>query len=313
MSRQEKHNFLSRWVLRNVQVFMATLGRFYRNPVATLMTVTVIGITIALPSGMFVLLENLKSVSDGWDGGAQISLFLEENVNEEQAKRLQKTIAAKAKVASVQYISKEAALKEFKELSGFDAALDALGKNPLPSVLVVHPSLEHSAPLQLDLLVSELQRNPQVNLAQLDMLWVKRLYALIDLGKRGIFIITILLGLAVLLIIGNTIRLDINNRRDEIVIIKLVGATNAFVRRPFLHLGAVYGLFGGLIAWLLVQTAIMLLHGPVANLTSLYAKKFAVSGLSFVDSISVIAGATALGLLGAWIAVSRHLDSIEPR
>mgnify|MGYP001816626389 FL=1 len=215
-------------------------------------------------------------------------------------------------MASVNYISRSEALQEFQRLSGFGDALQALKDNPLPSVLVIHPTANASTPAATEKLLQRLQAYPPVDVAQLDMQWVKRLYVIMELVRRGVVVLAALLALAVLLVVGNTIRLAIQNRRDEIVVMKLIGGTDGFIRRPFLYTGFWYGLFGGVIAWLLVSLSLSILRDPVERLTGLYQSQFELSGLDITTTGMLIGTSILLGLAGSWLAVGRHLRDIEP-
>ena len=300
------------YLLRHLQVFFYSLGVLSRSPFATLMTTAVIGIALALPSGLHVVLQNAQQLSGGWDGAAQISLFLKRSVPEEEANRLARQIQKLPEVASVNYISRSEALQDFQRLSGFGDALEALKDNPLPSVLVIHPTANASTPAATEKLLQRLQGYPPVDVAQLDMQWVKRLYVIMELVRRGVVVLAALLALAVLLVVGNTIRLAIQNRRDEIVVMKLIGGTDGFIRRPFLYTGFWYGLFGGVIAWLLVSLSLSILRDPVERLTGLYQSQFELSGLDFTTTGMLIGTSILLGLAGSWLAVGRHLRDIEP-
>lgn len=209
-------------------------------------------------------------------------------------------------------ISREAALKEFQELSGFRAALKALVENPLPTVIVVQPGPQWITDDRAQNLLEKLARRPEVEAAQFDLQWVKRLQAIMAIVERGVLVLALFLSLAVLLIVGNTIRLGILNRREEIEISKLFGATNAFIRRPFLYTGFWYGLLGGVIAWFLVSGSFELLRGPVQGLAELYAGGFTLSGLGFEATLILLGSGALLGLFGSWVAVGRHLGEIEP-
>ncbi|MFQ6021761.1 MAG: permease-like cell division protein FtsX [Acidiferrobacterales bacterium] len=301
------------YLLRHLQVFFYTLGQLLRTPFASVMTVAVIGITLALPSGLYVAIDNLQRLSAGWDGSAKISLFLKREAGDEVAQLLGQTIRRMPKVARVEYISPASALAEFKQLSGFGEALDALDHNPLPPVLIVQPADGFDNPASLEELVQQLERHGEVDLAQLDLDWVKRLHALLQIARRGVWILATLLALAVVLIIGNTIRLAVLNRRDEIEVIKLVGGTNAFIRRPFLYTGLLQGVAGALAAWLLVSLSLSLLAGPVRELASLYASSFHTKSLGIQGTAVLLVVGAILGWLGARIAVGRHLRDIEPR
>lgn len=303
---------MKNYLLRHAQVFFNVVGQLARAPLTSFMTIAVIGITLALPSALYVLIENVESVSGSLEGNTSISLFLKKNVGQNRAENLAARIRRIAAVASVKHVTREQALAEFKRMSGFGEALDALGKNPLPSLLIVFPTNEHSDPQALQKLLTRLKKNQEVDLAQLDMEWVKRLHAMLQIARRGVSVLAALLGLAVLLIIGNTIRLAIVSRREEIVIIKLIGGTNAFIRRPFLYAGLLQGLLGGLTAWLLVSISLWLISGPVRGLANLYASNFFIHGLGLKATVMLLFTGGLLGWLGSRISVEHHLRQIEP-
>lgn len=302
----------SSYFIRHLQVIFSSLGRLCRSPFSSIMTVSVIGIALALPTGLHLLMKNFETVTSGWDGAAQISLFIKKHSSLDEINTLKTNIQKQNDIDSVKYISASDAMVEFKNLSGFGQALDALDENPLPPVLVVKPSINQSSPEQLNTLVERFSKEKIVELAQLDMLWIKRLYSIMDIITKGVWIIGALLAISVLLIVGNTIRLDIQNRKEEILVIKLVGATNAFIRRPFLYTGVWYGLAGGLIAFLLISSSLTFLATPIGNLSALYNSNFEVKGLGFQGFIVLTFISTSLGLIGSWISVSRHIKNIEP-
>lgn len=300
------------WLQRHAQVALESLGRLYRNLLPSVMTAAVIGIALALPSGLYLLLDNLHRLSGSWDGQASISVFLKGDVPAAQTEGLARRIREWPEVAKLALITPEQALEEFSAQSGFADALETLDENPLPAVLIVSPRGDQTSPEAAAALQQKLRNLPEVDLAQLDLEWVQRLAAMIDIARRGILVIGVLLALAVLLMIGNTIRLEIQNRRPEIVVTKLIGATNAFVRRPFLYSGLWYGLLGALLAWLLVISGFWLLADPVARLAGLYHSDFALETLPVLTLGVLLACGILLGLLGSWLAVGRHLSAIEP-
>ncbi len=295
------------------QVALESLQRLTGNWVSSLMTWLVIGIALALPTGLFVGLNNLESVSRGWDGAAQISLFINKGVAEQDSRALAEELRQREDIAEIEYISRSRALEEFQALSGYGEVLDALDSNPLPAVIVVRPVERDRAAEITERLYRELGDLAQVDQATLDLEWVQRLYSIMELGRRMTIALALLLSLGVLLVIGNTIRLAIESRREEIVIVKLVGATNAFVRRPFLYTGLWYGLGGGLVAWVIITLGLLWLSGPVAELAGLYQSQYRLQGMGLGTSLGVLCGGGLLGLGGAWLAVSRHLGEIEPR
>jgi cell division transport system permease protein len=310
--KQRPRGRVNAYFTHHLWVLVSSLGVLWRTPFATFMTAAVIGIALALPAGLHVLLQNVQKLSTGWEGTAQMSLFLKQDVSEKRIQSLAKKLRKWDGVAQVRYISRKQALEEFRKLSGFGGALDSLNENPLPAVLVVRPTSEAAEPGQMELLLGKVQELKPVDLAQLDMEWVRRLSGIIELGKRGVLLLGSLLSLAILLVIGNTIRLTILSRRDEIVVTKLIGATNAFIRRPFLYTGFWYGLMGAVLAWVLVGILLGLLSNPVSRLSFLYNSQFSLGGLDLETTAILLSSGILLGLLGSWLAVGKHLQAIEP-
>lgn len=310
--KQRPRGRVNAYFTHHLWVLVSSLGGLWRTPLATLMTAAVIGIALALPAGLHVLLQNVQQLSTGWEGTAQMSLFLKPAVSETQAQSLAEKLRGWEGVEEVRYISREQALAEFRELSGFGEALESLDENPLPAVLVLRPSARATAPAQMELLLGRVRELEPVDLAQLDMEWVRRLSGIIEVGKRGVLLLAGLLGMAILLVVGNTIRLTILSRTQEIVVTKLIGATNAFIRRPFLYTGLWYGLMGAVVAWLLVAILLGLLSAPVNRLSFLYNSQFSLGGLDLETLAVLLASGVSLGLLGSWLAVGKHLKAIEP-
>jgi cell division transport system permease protein len=300
------------WANQHLQSAVATLGRLMRTPIPTGMTIAVIGIALALPAALYVLTENLRTMAGGWDQAAAISLFLHQDIDDEKAVDVAEQLRGRPDLAQVHLVSREQALNEFRALGGFEEALSQLKSNPLPAVLALYPQASYSTPEQLEALHDELMTLPEADFARMDTLWLQRFQAILDLAQRAVLLFSVLLGLGVLLIVGNTIRLEILNRRTEIEIMELVGATGAFIRRPFLYAGAWYGLLGGLTAWFLVTIAVILLQQPVSRLASLYRSEFPLSGLGPLAMLAILSGSVLFGLIGSWIAVNRHLRGAEP-
>jgi len=289
-----------------------SLRRVLEHPWSSLLTWLVIGIALALPVGLNVALDNVQSVSADWDSPAQISLFLKIGVSEKDARQLELELAGRDDISSTVLILKDDALEEFSELTGFTDVLASLDENPLPNLIVVSPAAD-VAPQAVSVLRNELLARPQVEQAVLDMEWLQRLNSLMELGRGIVLAVGCMLVLGVALILGNTIRLAIENRRDEILIVKLVGGSNAFVRRPFLYTGLWYGVGGGIIAALLVGLSLWLMDEPVRNLARLYQSNFSLQGLGLMGGLNLVILGGFLGLFGAALAVSRHLSRIEPR
>jgi len=308
---QRQRNPLT-WLARHAQNAIASLGRLTRQPAATLMTATVIGIAIALPSGLHLLIDNVRTLSGSWEGASSISLFLKQELDDRQAEQVRHTISLRNDVAEARLITREEALQEFRQRSGFGDALDLLGRNPLPAVVLVTPGAAFSSAEATGRIAGQLEGYREIEMAQVDLQWLRRLDAITLTLERGVGLLAALLSAAVLLIIGNTIRLEIQDRHSEIEIIKLVGGTDAFIRRPFLYEGLWYGLIGAAIATVLVMLALYLMQGPVERLAGLYASRFELSLITSGTFVAILLGSPLLGLLGAWLAVSRHLQRIVP-
>jgi len=302
---------VSIWFLLHVSTCVGALGRLARQPFASLMTVLVIAVTLALPASMHLVIKNAQSIGNNWENALDFSVYLQSNVALNDANRLASLIEQRADVAHVTVISAQEALEEFKSASGFGSALDHLQNNPLPHTLIVRPSGANTEQSMI-LLHEELGNLPESDLVQIDTVWVQRFHAILDILRRAIAIGAGLLGVAIVVIIGNTIRLDIQNRREEIEVTKLIGASNAFVRRPFLYSGFWYGLGGGLLALGLVGYGLYALEQPVRRLAGLYNSTFSVLDLNLSESFVIIGIGVLLGLAGSWLAAARHMRRIEP-
>lgn len=313
--RQSRPGILTRvrgWLSHHLQSLIFSLGKIYRSPMPTVMTVAVIAITLTLPTGFYLFLKNLQAVSGDFRSTTQISLYLNLDASEKDARSLHQSLGENSRIAETGFISRDQALREFKHNSGFGESVEQLTTNPLPHTIIVQPRHDLD-PLQIKTLVSQLQSEELVDIAKLDTEWLERLYTIIDMAQRGVIIVSLLFSFAVLLTIGNTIRLDIQSRYQEIIVTKLIGATDAFIRRPFLYGGVWYGMFGGLLAWLLIELSALALAGPVAHLNQLYRASFQLVTFDLADFMILLASSTLLGLAGSWLAVARHLNEIEPK
>ena len=300
------------WLTRHTSTSVGAFGRLARQPFASLMIILVIAVTLALPAAVNVVIKNAQSISGGWDNALDFSVYLKRGISVGEAEGLQRLIGQRADVESVGLVTADEALIEFKQQSGFGAALDQLDENPLPHALIVRPSPGNTG-ASLTLLQEEIGNLPETDLVQVDTEWVQRFHAILDIVRQAIAIGSALLGVAIVVIIGNTIRLDIENRREEIEVTKLIGASNAFVRRPFLWTGFWYGLLGGSFALLLVQYGLYLLKDPLARLAGLYQGNITVVTLDAGESLSIIGAAVFLGLFSSWVTTARHMRRIEPR
>lgn len=290
-----------------------SLSRLSTTPLQTLMTALVVAIALALPATLLAVLDNIHRLGDRWDSSPKLSVYLQLRAQPTAIAALEKQLKDMPEIKALETISASDALRQFQEHSGFGAALDVLDENPLPTTLVITPNNDYLEPEKLNSLAERIGKDGLVDEVQMDMAWVKKLKAIMALGQQMVLGLAALLSVGVLLAIGNTIRLEIENRREEIVVTKLVGGTNGFVRRPLLYTGAWYGAFGGLLAGILVWLAFLSLDGPVKQLADAYQSEFVLRGLGTSGSLLLLAAGTGLGLLGAWIAIGRHLSAIEPR
>jgi cell division transport system permease protein len=298
---------------RHTQALLGSVGRLVRNPLATVLTLLVIGLALALPLALSLFVTNAQVATGDFANAVDMSVYFKTDVPLAKAEQLAANARQRAEVASVTVIPADKALDEFRTYSGFGEALDALKENPLPHVLHIRPKPEASSPAALDSLRHYFTAWPEVDVVQIDTEWVMRFNAILEVLRRLLLITAALLGAGVLAIIGNTIRLEILNRRAEIEVTKLVGGSNGFVRRPFLYTGVLYGLGGAVLAWLIVEAAVAILGQPVATLAQLYGSRYLLQGPTDQDIGIVLAAGIVLGWLGAWISAARHLRSIEPR
>ncbi|MEM7612270.1 MAG: permease-like cell division protein FtsX [Pseudomonadota bacterium] len=303
---------MGNYFARHLQVLIASLGKLRVAPVASLLTILVVAITLSLPAALHVVIKNALLVSGGWQGAVDFSLYLQPDIDEGGAANLAKLLESRADILQVTLINADAALEEFAASSGFGDALDALSENPLPHTLVVRPIASLNAEASA-LLKQELSSLPETDIVQLDTEWVSRFQAILKLVRRAVWLAAGMLAIALLVVIGNTIRLDIQNRRDEIEIMQLVGASDGFIRRPFLYTGFWYGLGGGVLALAVIALATQMLRGPVAELASLYGGGWTLRGLDMREMGIVVTTGIALGLFGSWFATARHMRRIDPK
>jgi cell division transport system permease protein len=298
---------------RHVQALLASCGRLMRDPLATLMTVLVIALALALPAALRLLVTNAQAATGNFANALDLSVYLKTDVPLSKAQQLAQAAQQRPDVAAVTLIPADQGLEDFRRYSGFGDALAALKENPLPHVLHVRPRTDGNGSGELAALRRYFGAWPEVDLVQVDTDWVMRFNAILELLRRVLLIAAALLGVGVLAIIGNTIRLEIAARRAEIEVTKLVGGSNGFVRRPFLYTGVLYGLSGALIAWAIIAGAVTLLAEPVATLAHLYGSRYSLRGLALQDVGALLGSGIVLGWLGAWLSAARHLRAIEPR
>jgi cell division transport system permease protein len=300
-------------IKQNIQQVFSSFRELWRTPVATLMTVCVLGMALSLPSVFNLLYKNVEQASSQWDSASEISLFLKSNISEERVQVLINKLSLFDDIESVTYISKGQALQEFKEMSGFSKALNYLDENPLPPVLVIVPTLNAKNIAGSKLLVAKLKREQDVDLVRIDLDWIEKLQAIASLVVDAVIGIAVLLLISVLLIVSNTIRLNILNHRPEIEVFKLVGATNNFIQRPYLYAGAWYGFLGGVTAWLLTLLMVGWLQSGISGVMSLYQTQFSMDMMSLEEIGILIGTATLLGFIASYISVKQYLVKIEPK
>jgi len=305
-------NAVNNYFNHHTKVAKATLRAQLKTPFSTFFTCAVIGIALVLPTLLSVLLSNIQSVNQGWDGSAQITLILKHGVPSLDGGVLAETIAKKQSIKSSQFIDNETALNSFKTHFEFADAIEFLDENPLPHVILVRPDKSLSKIEHIEQLKESLIKYPEVDSAMLDVAWVQRLKSITDLLERAVWLIAGMLSLAVVLVLGNTIRLAIENKKEEIIVIKLVGGTNAFVQRPFLYMGIFLGFGASLFAWFFIHWVLYMLNTPIEALAQSYQSTFSLSGLGFESTLFLLILGMGLGWFSAWIAVRKHLGDIEP-
>ena len=289
-----------------------SLDRLLRTPGSSLLTVFVLAIALLMPILLYVALQNVQAVTNGWETSNQLTLYLKIDTPETNAKALSRQLKERQDIADTLFVSRQQALEEFQEISGFGDVLKYLDDNPLPHVISVTPQANLKSLNDVRALVAEFENIKWVEHVDIDLEWVQRLSSLIDIGARTVWALSLVLGLSVVLVVGNTIRLAIESRRDEIIIIKLVGGTDSYVSRPFIYTGMWYGLASGLIAIVGLVSIVLWLSGPAERLAQAYQSPFKIEGLTLVDYLSFLGLSVILGLSGAFFSVQRHLRLIEP-
>lgn len=296
---------------QNLAVLRAVLRRIFSSRLGGFFNILVIGVALSLPAGMYLLLQNVQGLVAQLSGTPQISLFLSLDAKPGDIDSLRGQLAQNPAIARVEFVSRADALEQLKHSTGLADVIGGLQQNPLPDAFVIYPRPDSA--LALEALRNGLAKLPRVEQAQLDSAWAYKLEALLRFGRIVVLILAGLLSLALVAITFNTIRLQILTQSSEIEVSRLIGATNGFIRRPFLYFGAAQGLLGGIMAWLIISLSLLLLNFELGSLTQLYASQFTLHPLSWGDSVSLLLFSMYLGWLGAWLSVARHLSQIEPR
>jgi cell division transport system permease protein len=308
--QKKSQHLLSNYLIRHVQAALNSVGQLSRAPFNTVMTCVVIGIAMALPLALFVLLKNVDVISHNFQQSNQLTLYLKPEISTAQVNDLLLILKKNPSINQVTAISPEQGLKELQLQAGIANPLSDLTGNPLPWAIVVLPDTSLKSPAQLTALGNNLKQNAEVDTVQLDVLWAQRLFALVALGHRFVYALSIFLCLGVLLIVNNCIRSATQNNKKEIDVIKLIGGTHAFIRRPFLYTGMIYGLLGGIIAWQSVDILLLWMKTPSSQLAELYHSQFQLAQINLRETLSLLGASLVLGFTGALIAVTRHLRSV---
>ena len=293
---------------QHVRVLQTALSRLLATPIASLLNVLVIGIALSLPTGVYVLLQNVQGLADQVIGTPQISVFLAMNAGKDDIARIAKQLQQHDAVDHIEYVSREQALEQLKHSTGLTDVIGGLSQNPLPDAYIVYP--KKSGARTLEAVRDEFQKWPQVEKVQLDSAWAHKLEVFLRFGRLAVLTLSALLSFALVAVTFNTIRLQILTQHDEIEVSKLIGATNAFIRRPFLYFGLLQGLLGGATSWLIIALSLNLFNKSLAGLTQLYASNFTLHTLSAGDSLSLLLFSALLGWLGSWLSVAQHLRLI---
>jgi len=293
------------WLLHHRQAAALAARRLAATPLNTLLGALVLGIALALPAGGEMLLANFQRLAQRVAATPQISVFMALDAAKGDVADVESRLRRHAQTREVRLVRRDDTLKRFKESEGLAEVIENLPRNPFPDAFVVVPRDE--APAALEAMRDEFAKYPRVEHVQLDSAWVKKLDALLRLTRLAVALLAAVLGVALVAVTFNTIRLQILTQRDEMEVSRLLGATDAYIRRPFLYFGALQGLAGGLVAWLAVLGATFLLRGPVGEVARLYGIEFSMHILPFPDTALLFGLAALLGWLGAWLSLSRHL------
>ncbi len=299
------------WLFHHLQVLRLTLNRLRATPVASLLSILVIGIALSLPTGGYILLKNVQQLSRQLVGSPQISVFLSMNAGQTEVDSVGRQLQQHPAVSRIEFVPRDQALLQLQKSTGLADVVGGLAQNPLPHAYIVYP--KSSDARELEKLRDELRTWPKLEHVQLDSAWARKLDALLKFGRLAVLILAALLSFALVAITFNTIRLQILTQREEIEVSKLIGASNGFIRRPFLYFGLVQGLLGGAAAWLIISISLSLLNLSLSDLTQLYASNFRLQHLSWGDSLTLLGFSAYLGWLGALLSVAQHLWQIEPR
>ena len=300
---------MTAWLAQHARCLVATLARLAGTPLGSLLNIVVIGIALSLPVGLYVVIDNLQASSANLAAEPQISAFMALDASRAEVAQIEARLKQNARVQRYRFVPRDQALQELKQSSGLADVIDSLPQNPLPDAFVVNA--KDSTPQALEALRDEIKQWPRVAHAQLDAAWARRLDATLRFGRLVVTILGGLLALALIAVTFNIIRLQVLTQREEVEVIKLIGATDAFIRRPFLYYGALQGCAGGAVAWLIVSGGVWLVNRNLGELSHVYASLFQLKHLKPADGLSLLLIPAALGWFGAWLSVGRHLAQVD--
>ncbi len=299
------------WLIQHVRALLFTLRRLTATPLSSLLNILVIGIALSLPAGLYVLLQNIQSLAQQAVGTPQISVFLSMDASQDDITRIGNQLKQHEAIDQVEFVPRNQALEQLQQSTGLADVIGGLTDNPLPDAYLVYPKKTDAQTLEA--LRDELLKWPKLAQVQLDSAWAHKLEAILKFGRLAVLILAVLLSIALVAVTFNTIRLQILTQRDEIEVSRLIGATDSFIRRPFLYFGLMQGLLGGVTAWLIITVSLLLLNSSLDGLTQLYASSFTLHRPAADDSLALLLFSAYLGWLAAWLSVAQHLSQIEPQ
>ena len=306
------HNRIHHWFLQHLRAFKLACIEFIHTPFTNALTICVIGMAITFPLCLFIALENLQYVDSSWEiSTPSISLYLKTSTQKADVEALTKSLQTNPAIEKITYISPEEGLTQFEKNTAFSNAIKLFQHNPIPGVLVVYPNEKNRTPDQINSLFTTLKQMPFVDLAELDMNWITRLYNIIQVGQKVTQALSLLFAFGIVLIVGHTLRAQLAQHLREIQVLRLIGATNAFIRRPLLYRGVLYGLFGGIVAWIAIASLLTELQSPISQLAQTYQSTFQLESLSWPQGVILLVIASVLGLIGAWIITAQFLNMPE--
>jgi cell division transport system permease protein len=312
-SRSQPESPTKRLLREHKEVAISSWRRLWLTPFANLLTWLTLAIALTLPAGLLLLLSQAQHVGQQLNQNSQLSVFLAPYVSLEQGQSLALQLQSRPDITQVTYISAAQALVDFKASSGLADVLDSLTDNPLPATLLVEPTRATQTAQAMSQLAQQLRQQQQIDQVLVDMAWLDRLQAILTTSQSITYSLAVLLALGVLLVVGNTVRLQVESRKQEILVIKLVGGTDAYLRRPFLYAGFWAGLFASSLAWLIIQLGVSYLHGPLFDLAQSYQSDWQLEGLGWLASLALLTTGCGLSVLGASLTVGRQLRLIEPK